>query len=270
MTLRPRKSLGQHFLSDTNYCYKLIQYADVGPQDIVVEIGPGTGQLTKALLRTVRRVIAIEFDTAMIQHLEVQFAPCLGNGLGQLQLVHADVLTLDWDSILNRNPVSVIGNLPYNISTRILKRMLEIKDRFQDCTVMLQKEVAERILATPSSKEYGYFSLLMEYHFQRVKGFDVPPGVFVPKPKVISHVLKLIPQDPPHPVPDYGGFLKLMQRAFQQRRKTIWNNLKRDFDPAIVLDALATCDIRMQARPEELSLHNYACLSRKLLYCRST
>ena len=269
MTPRPRKSLGQHFLSDKNYCYKLLQFAGFGPHDTVLEIGPGTGQLTQALLKTVRRVVAVEFDTAMIQFLEIQFAPQLGGGLGQLQLVQADVLTLDWDSILNRNPVRVIGNLPYNISTRILKRMLEIKDRFQDCTVMLQKEVAERILATPSAKEYGYFSLLMEYHFRRVKGFDVPPGVFVPKPKVMSHVLKLIPRDPPHPVPDYKAFVKLMQRAFQQRRKTIWNNLKRDFDPSTVLAALETCGIGMQARPEELSLYNYACLSRELLYCPS-
>ena len=266
MTLRPRKSLGQHFLSDTSYCYKLIRHADICPCDTVVEIGPGTGELTRILLQTSKNVIAIEFDREMIHHLKNRFAQDLTGDLGKLQLINADVLKLDWNLILPEGSTKFVGNLPYNISTRILRNLAEIKDRFKDCTVMVQKEVSDRILATPPDKNYGYFSLFMEYHFQRLKGFDVPPDVFVPQPKIMSHVLKLIPQDPPHQVHDYEAFFKLLKLAFHQRRKTVWNNLKRDFKPKSLSTALRSCDINMQDRPQNLNFQKYACLSRELLY----
>lgn len=264
MKPRAKKSLGQHFLADPNYCRKIAHFAQIDSQDSVLEIGPGTGHLTEVLLGMAGRVTAVEFDRDMVQYLHDRW-PVNGTTQGApLTIVQADVLTLDWDTILGTSPVKVMGNLPYNISTRILQRMIEIKDRFQNCTVLIQKEVAQRILAAPDSKDYGYFTLLMEYHFQRMAGFDVSAGAFVPKPKVLSHVLKLTPRRPPHAVPDYGAFLTLLKEAFQQRRKTLWNNLKRNHDPERLRAAFQACQLASQTRPESVGLKQYACLARML------
>ena len=264
MKPRAKKALGQHFLTDPNSCRKIARFAEIGLQDSVVEIGPGTGQLTEVLISMAQKVTAVEFDREMVQYLKEHWPEDGTPGGGRLTLVQADVLTLDWKTIVGKDPVKVIGNLPYNISTRILHRMTEVKDWFQSCTVLIQKEVAQRILAAPDSKDYGYFTLLMEYHFQRVAGFDVSPGVFLHKPKVISHVIKLIPRQPPHAVSDYEGFLALLKDAFQQRRKTLFNNLKRNHDPQRIRAAFQTCHIAGQARPEALSLEEYTCLARML------
>ncbi len=259
-----KKSLGQHFLADSNYCRKIVRFAEIDSQDSVVEIGSGTGHLTQVLLGMARKVTAVEFDREMVDYLRDQWPE---NGTHQgapLSIVQADILTLDWNTILGTGPVKVIGNLPYNISTRILQRMIEIKDRLRSCTVLIQKEVALRILAAPDSKDYGYFTLLMEYHFQRRGGFDISPGAFVPKPKVVSHVLKLTPRQHPHEVSDYEGFLTLLKEAFQQRRKTLWNNLKQHHDPERLRAAIKTCHIASQARPESVTLEQYACLAQML------
>ena len=269
MKPQPKKSLGQHFLADTNYCHKIVRFAHVGPADTVVEIGPGTGQLTRVLLATAQRVIAIEFDASLVRHLQTELLENLSDPHHQLQLLQADVLNLDWDSVMGPTPVKIIGNLPYNISTRILSNLLTVKDHLVDCTVMVQKEVAQRILADPCGGDYGFFTLLMEYHFQRIPGFDVPAGVFVPKPKVMSSVIKLIPQSPPHPVSDYAAFLELLKTAFRQRRKTLFNNLKSRYKPASVGIALESYDIDARARPQEVTLKQYVCLADLLTNARA-
>ena len=264
MKPRAKKSLGQHFLADPNLCGKIVRFAEIDSQDSVVEIGPGTGHLTQVLLTLARRVTAVEFDREMVNYLQAQWPENGTHPGAPLTIVQADVLTLDWNTILGTGPVKVIGNLPYNIATRILQRMIEIKDRFQSCTVLIQKEVAQRILAAPDSKDYGFFTLLMEYHFHRMAGFDISPGAFVPKPKVVSHVLKLTPRQHPHEVSDYAGFLTLLKEAFQQRRKTLWNNLKQDHDPERLRAAFETCRIASQARPESVTLEQFACLAQML------
>ena len=264
MKPRAKKSLGQHFLADPNYCRKIARFAGIDSKDSVVEIGPGTGHLTQVLLGMAGHVTAIEFDREMVAYLQDQWPE---DGIHQgapLTIVQADVLTLDWNTILGTGPVKVIGNLPYNISTRILQKMTEIKDRFHSCTVLIQKEVAQRILAAPGSKDYGYFTLLMEYHFQRMAGFDISAGAFVPKPKVLSHVLKLIPRQNPHEVSDYEAFLSLLKGAFQQRRKTLWNNLKREHDPQRIDSAFQACHLGTRVRPESVTLEQYTCLARML------
>ena len=260
MTLRAKKSLGQHFIADPNYCRRIVHYAEIQPADTVVEIGPGTGQLTEHLLGRARTVIAIEFDRDMMAHLQTRFT-----NEPRLTLIQRDILALDWNTILKTSPVKIVGNLPYNISTRVLTKTTEIKDRFHSFTFMVQKEVAERVLATPRSKDYGYFTLLMEYHFERIKGFDVPPGAFLPKPKVTSHVMKIFPRDPPYPVKDYPQFVRLLKKSFQQRRKTLWNNLKSTVNESRQLEvAFKACHIPTGSRPEEVALEQYACLSRML------
>jgi len=261
MKPRAKKSLGQHFLADPNLCLKIVRFAEIDSQDSVVEIGPGTGHLTQVLLGMARRVTAVEFDREMVHYLQGQWPENGTNPGAPLTIVQADVLTLDWTTILGTGPVKVIGNLPYNIATRILQRMIEIKDRIHSCTVLIQKEVAQRVLAAPDSKDYGYFTLLMEYHFQQMAGFDISAGAFVPKPKVVSHVLKLSPLQHPHEVSDYEGFLALLKAAFQQRRKTLWNNLKQIYDPERLRAAFHACHITSQARPESVSLEQYTCLA---------
>ena len=260
--MRPqaRKSLGQHFLTDANYCHKIVQFAEIGTGDTIVEIGPGTGQLTAALIEIAHRVIAVEFDRAMVAHLEDRYPKAREPNL---QVVQADILTFNWTQ-LPTGPLKVVGNLPYNIATRIIRRMIEMRNRFQDSTIMVQKEVAERILARPGSKDYGYFTVLAQYHFHRLAGFDVPPGVFTPRPKVNSHVLKLIPRKIPSNVSNYKRFDALLKQSFQQRRKTLWNNLKGSYDPESIRRAFDVCGIELSARPQTISLEQYISLARML------
>ena len=261
-TPRAKKSLGQHFLANSGYCQKIAQFAQIGPQDTVVEIGPGTGQLTQVLLPLARKVVAIEFDRDLVQYLKEHYLDDPETAQ-RLDIVQADILSFDW-ALLGKNRFTVIGNLPYNIATQVLQKMIPIKDRFQSGTFLLQKEVAQRILSAPQSKDYGYFTLLMEYHFERIAGFDVPPGVFVPPPRVTSQVIQLKPRQPAFSVPDEFAFRGLLKSAFQQRRKTLWNNLKLGWDPAQLEPAFEVCRIPAQARPEEVTLEQYACLGRML------
>jgi 16S rRNA (adenine1518-N6/adenine1519-N6)-dimethyltransferase len=259
---RAKKSLGQHFLADFEYCQKIVQFAQIGPEDTVVEIGPGTGQLTRALLPRAQKVVAIEFDREMVQYLKRHYRDDAA-AAERLDIIQADILSFNW-ALLGNNRFKVIGNLPYNIGTQILQHMIPIKDRFQSGTFLLQKEVAQRILSAPNSKDYGYFTLLMEYHFDRIAGFDVPPGVFLPPPRVTSQVIQLKPHEPPYPVPDESAFRRLLKSAFQQRRKTLWNNLKSGRDPERLEPAFEVCRIPAQARPETVTLEQYACLRRML------
>ena len=260
MPVRAKKSLGQHFLIDGNYCRKIIRYAQINSVDTVIEIGPGRGDLTDPLLATAAEVIAVEFDSALVAHLKVRFGDH-----PRLHLLEADILGLDWGDIVGGRPVKLVGNLPYNLSTQILLRTTEIKDRFHSFTFMVQKEVAERILARPETKNYGYFTVLMEYHFTRVRGFNVPPGVFTPQPRVLSHVMKLLPRDPPYPAADYLHFVALLKKAFRHRRKTLWNNLKPGSpERETIAAAFHACQIHPRARPEQVTLAQYFCLARML------
>jgi 16S rRNA (adenine1518-N6/adenine1519-N6)-dimethyltransferase len=261
--VQAKKALGQHFLTDQNYCRKIVRYAGVGRGDVVVEIGPGTGQLTAALLEAGAHVTAIEFDSDMIAALRDRF-PRPG---GDLDVVSADILAFDWSSLPSGRPlVKLVGNLPYNISTRILKQSAEAKDRFESFTFMVQKEVAERVIASPGSKAYGYFSVLMEYHFERRRGFDVPPGAFQPRPRVMSHVMRLEPKRPDFEVPDYGRFERLLAGAFAHRRKTLWNNLvAQGTPPSRLTEALCGAGLDPKTRAERVTLEQFVCLARLLV-----
>jgi 16S rRNA (adenine1518-N6/adenine1519-N6)-dimethyltransferase len=262
MKVQPKKSLGQHFLVDTQHCARITAYADIQPEDTVIEIGPGTGQLTRLLLEKARTVIAIEFDRDMVEHLGRLF-PENDPRSSKLTIVNADILRLRWTDLPAGNHVRLVGNLPYNISTKILAQTAEVKERFHSFTFMVQKEVAERVLARPGTKDYGYFTLLMEYHFQRFRGFAVPPGAFSPPPRVVSYAMRVMPREPLE-VPDYRRFVKLLQSSFRQRRKTLWNNLKSGFEDEKLAQAFSECGLDSRIRPEELPLQQFACLARVL------
>jgi 16S rRNA (adenine1518-N6/adenine1519-N6)-dimethyltransferase len=283
--VRPKRSLGQHFLTDTRYCERFVQFAELEPDDTVIEIGPGTGQLTEFLIRQVRQVIGVEFDSEMVDLLKNRYSVYLNQPHPQLEIIQADVLQVCWSELLDQllpnfpTPqnltsegcnmrLTFVGNLPYNIATRIMTSMTEIKHRFQSLVFMTQKEVANRILASPGTKDYGYFTLLMEYNFRRQKGFDVPPGAFFPPPKVMSHVLRMLPREGSLTADEQRLFRKVIQTSFQQRRKTLWNNLKLLFDDEVVLrEAFQSCAIDLRARPEQVDLAGYLGITRVLSLC---
>ena len=260
--VEPKKALGQHFLTDPSYCRKIVEYAGIQAGDVVVEIGPGTGRLTELLLENAGRVVAVEFDRDMVAALEARFSAVIPD---RLSLVQADVLQFDWPALPISGRFKLVGNLPYNISTRILRKTIEAKDRMELFAFMVQKEVAERVRAVPGSRDYGYFSVLMDYHFERRSGFDVPPGAFSPRPKVMSHVMMLIPKQPADPVPDLEAFERLLSSSFAHPRKTLWNNLTSAGYPSERLkEVFAAASIDSKARPSNVKVSQYACLSRML------
>jgi 16S rRNA (adenine1518-N6/adenine1519-N6)-dimethyltransferase len=276
-----KKSLGQHFLTDRNICRKITCFAGIKSDDTVIEIGPGTGNLTAVLLEHAQKVIGIEYDPEMIRYLSSRF-PKETRTSGKLKLIHSDVLKFDWNKTVgfaqpqsptgnssqNRflSPIKVIGNLPYNISTQILSNMTESKCRFQTAVFMVQREVAHRISALPGKKDYGYFSLLMQFHFAVQRGFDVRPGGFVPRPKVVSHVIKLTPREAPSGV-DYEQFLRIISSAFRQRRKTLWNNLSGVIqDEQSLKRSFESCGVHKRSRPEQVNLQQYLCMTRVLSF----
>ena len=270
-TIRAKKALGQHFLIDAAYCRRIVEFAGLGDSDSVIEIGPGTGRLTRLLLDRGARVTGIEVDTELIQFLKQTFSGYLQTG--QFQLLEQVALQIDWGrlppsdksgpSLSRTGPtVKVIGNLPYNIATRIIRMTCEVPVGFQSATFMTQKEVAERILAACGGRDYGYLTGLVESRFRRLRGFDIPPGAFRPRPKVVSHVFQLRPRPPEeHPI-DFPRFDRLVQWAFGHRRKTLWNNLlPRIGDAGLLKDALQRAAIDPRARPESITLEQFLCLS---------
>lgn len=262
ITPRAKKALGQHFLTDRNYCRRIIDYAGIRADDAVVEIGPGTGQLTQLLLERAGRVVALEFDRDMVLFLRERFERLIPE---HLSLVQADVLEFEWPTLAVPGRFKLLGNLPYNISTRILRKAVDLKDRMESFTFMVQKEVAERVLARPGARDYGYFSVLMSYHFEGRSGFDVPPGAFTPRPKVMSHVMMLAPKPPADPVPDVEAFDRLLSRCFAYPRKTLWNNLTRaGYPPEQIKAALEKISVGPKARPADVEVSQYARLSRML------
>ncbi len=257
-----KKALGQHFLTDQNYCRRIVEYAGILANDIVVEIGPGTGQLTQLLVEKARCVVAVEFDRDMVVSLRQRFSALIPD---RLSLLQADVLQFEWPALPIPGRFKLVGNLPYNISTRILRKAIEVKDRIDCFAFMVQKEVAERVRALPGSRDYGYFSVLMDYHFERRSGFDVPPGAFTPRPKVMSHVMMLVPKQPADPVPDLDAFERLLSSSFAHPRKTLWNNLASGgYEPERVKQAFAAAAIEPKARPSDVNVNQYARLSRML------
>jgi len=271
--IQPKKSLGQHFLTNRQYCTRILELAGINHSDMVLEIGPGTGFLTSALLQNSRFVTALEFDRDMISFLGEKFHKEIHSAPPRLRLHQENVLKADWRPLLSCFPgteesppetespkTKVIGNLPYNISTRILEYSIRFKELFNSFTFMAQKEVAMRILAGPGTSDYGYFSLLMEFNFQRIKGFDVSPGAFSPPPGVMSHVMQLKPRF--IEVPSPGQFVGLIKKSFAQRRKTIFNNLKPCCaQPGKLSEILEACGIPENARPQEISLEQFLAVS---------
>ena len=249
----PRKRFGQHFLHDPGILARIVAAIAPKPQDRIVEIGPGEGALTFPLLRAAGSLTAIELDRDLIEPLQAKAAV-----IGNLMIVNADVLTVDFSALARGAPIRLVGNLPYNISTPILFHCLEHAAAIEDMYFMLQKEVVERMAAAPGSKTYGRLSVMLQLRCTVEPLLRVPPGAFRPPPKVDSAVVRLVPL-PAHALPDVDFTLveKIVRAAFGQRRKTLSNALRDIASPAQI-DA-AGLDPR--ARAEQLAPSAYVALA---------
>ncbi len=218
----PKKSLGQNFLHDASYIGRIVQAIDPRPGDRVVEIGPGQGALTLPLLRRHGALTVIEFDRDLVGPLADMAA-----GVGELEIIHRDVLQVDFTALAAGTPFKLAGNLPYNISSPILFHALEHAAVVRDMVFMLQKEVVDRMGAPPGSKVYGRLSVMLQAYCQVQPLFVVPPGAFRPAPKVDSAVVRLVPRDPATvAIADRRRFEHVVRAAFGQRRKTLRNALR--------------------------------------------
>ena len=218
------KSLGQNFLADRGVIEAIVNAAEIQPSDLVIEIGPGLGVLTVLEAEQAGKVFAIELDRDLIPILHDLLSP-----FPNVEIIHADILKTDIPALIERadcSGVKIIGNLPYYITTPIIMYLLENKIPADSITIMLQKEVAERIMASPGSRTYGALSVAVQYYADVKHIIDVPSHMFVPAPKVDSTVLRLDLRDkPPIEVKDEKFFFNIVKAGFGQRRKTLLNSL---------------------------------------------
>lgn len=249
MKHRPRKRFGQNFLQDQYVIEKIIQTFHPQRTDSVVEIGPGLGALTQALLPCLEQLIAIEIDRDLQTHLQI-----LPMAREKLIVIQADALMIDYSQWGKH--IRIIGNLPYNISTPLLVRLLHYAHTIEDMHFMLQKEVVERLVATPGNKTYGRLSVIAQYFCEVEHVLDVPASAFYPQPKVESAVIRLTPycrdQSPYEMVP-FRVLERLVAQAFSMRRKTLANNLK----PLLTAAMLNDLGIDARLRPEQISIADY-------------
>jgi 16S rRNA (adenine1518-N6/adenine1519-N6)-dimethyltransferase len=253
---RTKKSYGQNFLRDRQVVAQIIAAAAITEEDRVIEIGPGLGALTDDLLVRAQEVNIIEIDKELIAFWSQRPDP-------RLRLHAGDALHLDWRALFPAPPYILAANLPYNISTPILFKMIEERDLFKRLVLMFQKEVGERLCAPPGGKDYGVLSVFCQLWFDVRKVVSVPPGAFHPAPKVHSIVVQLDPLPAPRvALADYATFRRVVKGAFGQRRKTLRNALGgAAFTTARIDAVLAATAIDGKRRGETLSLSEFALLS---------
>ncbi len=252
----PKKNLGQHFLTDRAIIEHIVHAVDPRPGDNLVEIGPGRGAITFPLLKKHGKLTVIEFDRDLITPLSEA-----AHGVGELTIVHKDVLQVDFDKLAGEGRIRLVGNLPYNISTPILFHVLEHCLHVRDMHFMLQKEVVDRMAAAPGSKVYGRLSVMLQAVCEVTPLFDVPPQSFNPPPKVDSAVVRLVPRDPAGiGIRDHALFEAVVRDAFAQRRKTLRNALSKQ----CTAEQLQAVGIKPETRAEQLPVADFIRLSNRL------
>jgi 16S rRNA (adenine1518-N6/adenine1519-N6)-dimethyltransferase len=252
----PKKQLGQHFLTDRNVIAQILLAIDPRPGERLVEIGPGQGAITLPLLKQHHSLTVIEFDRDLITPLAIA-----AEGLGDLTIVHKDVLLVDFGKLAGDERIRLVGNRPYNISTPILFHVMEHAEGIVDMHFMLQKEVVDRMAAGPGSKVYGRLSVMLQALCEVEPLFDVPPAAFRPPPKVDSAVVRLRPKPAGSVgVEDPALFERVVRDAFGQRRKTLRNALQNLCDA----EAIAAAGIRPELRAEQVEVAGFIKLSNQL------
>ncbi len=265
--LRPKKSLGQHFLLYPHQARRIVDALKLGPQDVVVEIGPGLGALTVLLAEAAREVLALEVDQALVAFLRDE----LFAGQSKVRILGEDVLKFDLMKVSRQagQALKVVGNLPYHITSPLLFKLMAEKAAVSLAVLMVQEEVGDRLLARPGGKDYGIVSVMAQYHFRLSKLFSLGPANFYPPPQVNSVVLRLEPAAPEPKALDEGIFSRVVKTAFAQRRKTLKNTLAAQaaafgLQPAELLSILADAGIDPGRRAETLSVVQFVQISNKI------
>jgi 16S rRNA (adenine1518-N6/adenine1519-N6)-dimethyltransferase len=250
---RPRKRFGQNFLHDPGIIRRIVAAIAPRPGEQLVEIGPGRGAITLPLLKATGRLQVVELDRDLIEPLRTLCA-----GAGELLIHNADALRTDFCDFADGEPLRVVGNLPYNISTPLLFHLLEGAQCIADMHFMLQKEVVDRLAAAPGSGQYGRLSVMVQYRCEVTPLFSIGPGAFQPAPKVDSAFVRLQPwRQPPVRVTDEAMLGRIVTQAFGQRRKTLRNALRGLLDEA----QIRSVDIDPSARAEVLGMDEFARLA---------
>ena len=267
--IQANKSLGQNFLIDENVITTAIEKSNINKDDLVIEIGPGLGTLTKYLLESAGRVVCVELDKRMISILEERFFL-----YKNLELINADILKTDLNKIINDakeqynlKSAKIVANLPYYITTPIIMQLLENKIDIESITVMIQKEVADRLAEVPGGKNTGAITYTVYYYGEAEKLLEVPNTSFIPEPSVTSEVIKIkIRKEPPVKVNNEKDFFKLIKIAFLQRRKTLLNSLTNNgvATKEVLLEILKSLKIDEKIRSEKLTIEQFANLSNYL------
>jgi len=268
-----KPKLGQHFLTSPDFAARIVDALGDTSDSTVLEIGPGRGILTSLLAKRTRRLIAVELDRVLAAQLRLKFGMARN-----VEVIEADVLAIDFDSLfglkpglgrpgmdIKPQPARVVG-----ITSDILLRLFEFSKYFESIVIMVQREVADRIAATPGGRDYGMLSATAQLYARVENLFTVPPGAFAPPPKVYSSVLRLTidPQQDKLGVTG-DGFIDFLRHSFGQKRKTLWNNLKESYDEGQLKRAMADAKVKPTARAETLSLAESAAIFRALRERRS-
>ncbi|MBN1276630.1 MAG: ribosomal RNA small subunit methyltransferase A [Deltaproteobacteria bacterium] len=265
--LSPKKSLGQHFLTDPALINKIVALARSESSEVVLEIGPGKGALTLPLSRAVGRVIAVEKDARLVELLKEKLSR---EAISNVEIINQDILEFDMCRLASpsQNRYKVLGNLPYNISSPVLEKLIENQSILSRAVLMFQKEVAERLCASPGGKTYGALTVLVRYHAAASAMLKAPREVFYPKPKVDSMVLELDFERPySRRADDEAVFKKVVKAAFSHRRKTLLNSLGlfyHSWDRGILEDAMKMCKIDPKRRAETLDMDEFLSLASAL------
>lgn len=252
-----RKRFGQHFLHDRNVIARIVSAINPKPGERLVEIGPGLGAITLPVLRLAHEMDAVEIDRDVIVELARQ-----AQDAGKLHIHQADVLKFEFAQLRsNDHKLRLIGNLPYNISTPLLFRLIEQREHFQDMHFMLQKEVVDRMAAAPGSKDYGRLTVMLAPWLKVERGFDIGPGAFRPPPKVISTIVRLTPHAAaPFVIHDHAVFSRVVLAAFSQRRKTLRNALRS----WLSVEQIVAAGVNPELRAEVLAPAEFAALAAQL------
>ena len=262
--LFPKKRLGQHFLVDQNVLNKIVRAAQVGKEDIVLEVGPGLGGMTLALARLAKHVIAVEIDERLAAILKEKVA-----GYSNVEVVKSDILKVDFKRLFRKkdHPIKVVANLPYQISTPLLFRFIESRETFSDLFLMLQKEVAERMVASPGKKEYGPLSIFIQAFSDVSIRFIIKPSAFFPPPKVESALVSMAWKEKPMiEKEEEEWFRRVVKASFGYRRKTLLNALKHSelYFQEYTASRMEKAGIDPRRRPETLTIAEFICLAEDL------
>jgi len=255
---KPKKFLGQNFLVDENLAKKIVASLDIKQNDTVIEIGPGQGVLTKYLSKLTENLIAVEIDRSIYQKLSEEYK-------SKIKVVHKDFLKIDFNTDLGspkEKKLKIIGNIPYNITTEILFKLYDLTTQLESAVLMMQKEVAQRLIAKPNSKDYGILAIQTQVHSSPKILFDVPPTAFFPKPRVYSSIVKFDFTNTIYQITDKNIFKALVKASFGQRRKTMKNSLKKYFEEnGFLFEGL---DFNFSRRAESVSIEEFTELANKL------